>query len=107
MRNKAESYLGFARKSGNLVYGAGTCEISMAKRKAYLLIIASDAAENTKKKMISKAEGCGVAYRIYSTSDELSRMTGAPGRSVFAVTDKGFADMITKEIDLQIKEVLG
>lgn len=98
MREKIESYLGFARKSGNLVFGAGTCEISVARGKAKLLIIASDAAENTKKKMVAKAERHGVPYRIFSTSEELSRMTGAAGRSVFAVTDSNFAEMIQKQM---------
>ena len=49
MKSKLESYLGFARKSGNLISGAGTCEINMAKGKVKLLIIAEDTAENSKK----------------------------------------------------------
>ena len=101
MKSKLESYLGFARKSGNLVFGAGTCEASMAKDKVKLLIIAEDTAENTKKKMISKAESMGVPYRVYGSADELSRMTGAAGRNVFAVTDSNFSKIIDEQIGME------
>lgn len=101
MKSKLESYLGFARKSGNLVFGAGTCEINMAKGKVKLLIIAEDTAENTKKKLISKAEREGVPCRIYGRADELSRITGADGRNVFAVTDSNFAKVIEEQIGLE------
>ena len=33
MRKKVISYLGFAKKSGNLMSGAGTCTFAMAKQK--------------------------------------------------------------------------
>lgn len=101
MRSKLESYFGFARKSGNLVFGAGTCEMNMARGKVKLLIIAEDTAENTKKKLIAKAESAGVLCRVFGCADELSRMTGAAGRNVFAVTDSNFAKIIDEQIGLE------
>lgn len=106
MKSKLESYLGFARKSGNLIFGAGTCEISMDKGKVKLLIITEDTAENTRKKLIPKAERLGIPYIIYGLSDEISRITGTSGRTIFAITDKNFANVITEQIESEKKEVL-
>lgn len=99
MKSKLESYLGFARKSRNLIMGTGTCEIMMNKGKVEFLIIAEDAAENTKKKLVSQAERLGVPYAVYGLSDELSQMTGTTGKSVFALTDRNFADIVRKQIE--------
>ena len=99
MKGKLESYLGFARRSKNIVFGAGTCELMMNKGKVHYLIIAEDAADNTKKKLASQAEWLEIPYSIYGLSDELSRMTGNPGRSVFGITDPHFADIIRKQIE--------
>ena len=38
VRNKVESYLGFAARSRNLITGYNTCIMMMAKRKVKLLI---------------------------------------------------------------------
>ena len=99
MKDKLESYLGFARRSRNIIFGAGTCETMMNKGRVHYLIIAEDAAENTRKKLALQAERAGVPYSIYGLSDELSRMTGNPGRSVFGITDEHFADIIRKQIE--------
>ena len=45
MRSKVESYLGFAKKSGNLMSGSNTCIFGMAKGKVRLVILADDISE--------------------------------------------------------------
>ena len=52
MRSKVESYLGFAKKSGNLMSGSNTCIFVMAKGKVRLVILADDISENSEKKMM-------------------------------------------------------
>lgn len=99
MKSKLESYLGFARKSRNLAIGTGTCEVMMNKGKVKFLVIAEDTADNTKNKLIGQAERLGVPYAVYGLSDELSRMSGTTGKSVFALTDSNFADIIRKQIE--------
>lgn len=101
MRSKIESYLGFAKKSGNLISGGNTCEIAIRKGKIKLLIIAEDIAENSKEKMIKLAIANNIKYVIYGLSDELSQMTGSVGRSVFGIKDENFANTIAKEIDVK------
>jgi len=99
MRNKLDSYLGFAKKSGNLVSGTNTCLVTMKKGKVRLLMITEDTSENTAAKLKKEAERQKIPYRVYGNSDELSPVIGESGRSVFGITDANFAGVILKEID--------
>lgn len=96
---KINSYMGFARKSGNLVMGSGTCRTYLPKKKIKLLIITEDTAQNSKEKLIKAAQKYNVTYRIYGDSEELSHIVGNPGRTVFGILDKNFAEVILGEID--------
>lgn len=91
--------MGFAARSRNLVTGYNTCVLMMERRKLKLLILSSDLAENTIKKMIQKCEQFNVKYRIFGESDVLSHATGNPGKGIFGVTDSHFAQIIKEEID--------
>ncbi|MCI2061980.1 MAG: ribosomal L7Ae/L30e/S12e/Gadd45 family protein [Eubacteriaceae bacterium] len=99
---KPESLMGFAARSKSLVSGSNTCEINAKKGKLRLLIVAEDIAEGSREKMVRLAESGGIPYRIYGKSDDLSHITGTSGRSVFGITDRGFADSIMKEIDITL-----
>ena len=99
MKNKLLSYMGFARKSGNLVSGSNTCSITMKKGKVKLLLIAEDASDNTKDKMTSEAKARGVCVMIYGDGEEMSHAVGESGRTVFGITDGNFAHVIKEEIE--------
>ena len=97
--NKICTYLGFAKKSGNLFMGSETCIINMKKGKVKLLIVAEDCAENSKKKLVKSAESYNVPYRIFGETDVLSHAAGSPGRTSFAITDDNFAKVLIENID--------
>lgn len=99
MRNKIDSYLGFAKKSRNLLTGYNTCVFAIKKIK--LLIITEDLSENTVKKLLKLSMDHGVPYRIYGKTEELSKITGSQERGVYGITDVNFADVILKEIDME------
>ncbi|WP_165445369.1 L7Ae/L30e/S12e/Gadd45 family ribosomal protein [Bacilliculturomica massiliensis] len=99
MKNKIHSYLGFAKKSRNLVTGYNTCIYGLQKRRIRLLIVAEDTADNTKKKFQNLTEAAGVPFRIYGVKEELSASTGEQDKGVYGVTDAQFAAVIQKEID--------
>lgn len=99
MREKIHSYLGFAKRSRNLVTGYNTCVVAIQHKKAKLLILTEDLSENTMKKMKSAADAGNVPYRVYGSVEELSQMTGSQDRGIFAITDSNFAKVILKEID--------
>lgn len=98
--NKVFSYLGFAAKSRNLVTGYNTCAMMMGKRKLKLLILTKDLSENTMKKMQQQCGSNHIEYRIFGTAEELSKITGKSGKGIFGITDRHFAEIIAKEIDL-------
>ena len=97
-KSKVKSYLGLARWAGKIVSGYQTCIHTLQKGEVKLIIVAEDAAQNTKDKFVHLCEKYGVPFEIFSTADELSEMTGFPGRGVFGITDKGFAEVTMKEI---------
>ena len=99
MRSKLQSYLGFARKSGNLVMGFNSCVFAMKKGKIKLLIVAEDLSENTSEKIKKEAKKYQVACRVYGSCEELSEMAGTGGRSIFGITDPNFANVILDEMD--------
>lgn len=99
MREKIYSYLGFAKKSRNLVSGSNTCTFAINQKKVKLLILTEDLSENTVKKMTKLAEDNKVTYRIYGKAEDLSQITGGGERGVFGITDTNFAEVILKEID--------
>ncbi|MGI6204761.1 MAG: L7Ae/L30e/S12e/Gadd45 family ribosomal protein [Anaerovoracaceae bacterium] len=94
-----ETLMGFAARSRNLVAGAGTCESKMKRGKLALIIITEDTAEGSAEKVKRAAERAGVPCRIYGSSETLSKAVGSPGRCVFGITDRQFAESIMKEID--------
>ena len=91
MNRKVISYLGFAKKSGNLLTGVNTCSFAMAKGKVKLMILAEDISENSRKKIMKEIRKYGVNHIEYGNSEE------------FAICDKGFAEAITKEIERELE----
>lgn len=103
MRSKTMSLIGFAKKSGNLVSGVNTCTYAIGKGKVKLVILAEDISEGSEKKIMKEIRKKSIPYIKYSTIDELSHAAGEVGRSVFAVLDRHFAEVITGEISKEQK----
>jgi len=104
MKKQTESYLGFAKKSGNLLAGYNTCVSAMNKGKIKLLIICEDLAENSMEKITGLARANQTKYIIYGHSDVLGPVTGSSGRAIFGITDAGFAKTIAAAIDQELLE---
>ena len=99
MREKINSYIGFAKRSRALVSGYTGCVSSMEKGKICLLILASDTAESSAEKILRAAAKSGTPLRIYGTKDKLSEMAGENERAVFGITNDNLAKAILQEID--------
>ncbi|MBQ9708495.1 MAG: ribosomal L7Ae/L30e/S12e/Gadd45 family protein [Firmicutes bacterium] len=99
MKNKVISYLGLARRAGKLVSGVNTCTVNMAKGRVKLMILAEDISDNSRNKIMKEIRRYNVPYVSWGTIDEMSHAVGSEGRSVFAICDKGFADVILKETE--------
>ena len=98
MRSKYISYLGLATRSRKLVSGENTCEAYLKKNQVKLLIIAEDCAENTKNKFSRIAESNDIKYFINGSKEEISNAIGQYNRSVIAILDLNWANVIELEL---------
>ncbi len=94
------SYLGFAKKAGKLVSGQGNCENALKSNKAVLVLLSGDASLNTQKHFSDMANYRNVP--IYMLGDNLGKAIGKEEHKTVCITDKGFADAVIKEINLNI-----
>lgn len=98
MNRKLQSMLSLCQRAGKIVTGEDTVEINIKSGDVLLVIIAGDASDNTKNKFENKCKYYNIPFFIYSTKEELSRCIGKYNRSVFAITEKNFADKIEMEL---------
>lgn len=98
MTNKVYSFMGLAMKAGKLVSGEEGCEKTIRSGKAFLVITAEDASENTVKKFLNACEYRKVPFFRYGQKEALGRLLGKEVRSVITVTDSGFAQKLTELI---------
>jgi ribosomal protein L7Ae-like RNA K-turn-binding protein len=99
LSRRTVSMLSLARRAGKLISGEDTVLMAIRDGICSLVIIAGDAADNTVSKITSRAKTAGVDVVRASSREELSQATGLYNRTVFAVTDKSFADGIKGELN--------
>lgn len=99
MREKIASYIGFARRSRQLLSGFQACQEGLRKRKIKVLIIAEDLAPGTRQKLVAAADSENIKWCAYGTIESLSEMAGQSNRGVFGVTDSHLAAAILKEAE--------
>lgn len=98
-RNKIQSLLGLATKAGKTVSGEFAVEKSVKAHQAYLVIIAADASENTKKKFENMCAFYKVPVYFSMEKEALGRAIGKEYRASVGVTDMNFAAAIKKQYD--------
>ena len=86
--------LGLAQRAGRIESGEFSTEKAVKKGKASLVVVASDASGNTKKKFRDMCSYYGVSIRTGPEKEVLGHAIGCEMRASLAVTDSGFADAI-------------
>lgn len=94
--NKALSHLGLAMRAGKVVTGNEAVLKAIRSGEAKLVILAADASDNTQKKFRDKCGTYDIPLAIVFHRDELGASIGKDQRVALAVTDKGFAEMISR-----------
>lgn len=95
--NKRSNYLnilGLAQRAGKCVSGTEQIIQEIRKQKVYLILIANDCAQTTKKKLIDKSESYQIPYIETANRVELGNAIGKEERVAIALSDKGFARKI-------------
>ena len=99
MNNHRElSLLGLAAKAGKVVSGEFATENTVKAGKAFLVLAAEDASENTRKKFKDMCTYYNVPFYIIGTKEELGRAIGKEYRASLAVTDENFAVATVKKL---------
>jgi len=96
--DKVLSLLGFAKKAGKLVAGAGAVQRSILWGKSALVIATEDAGDSIKSKMSRLCQENEIKYIVFGNSVELSKATGEENKVIFSVEDVGFAKSISEKI---------
>ena len=90
--NNALGVLGIAKKAGLLEIGEESVNSASKRRKAKLILSASDASDASKRHAKSYAEyGGGVWAQLEFTKSELAAVIGRGAPGMIAVTDPGLA----------------
>lgn len=99
---KVFGLIGLAKKAGKAVRGEGAVKDSIRYGKAYLVIIANDASDNTKKSIVNSCKYYDVPYFIVGAKDELGHALGREYSASVCITDNGFAESIKKYLHSNI-----
>ncbi len=94
LNDKFYRMLGLATRAGKVVCGEGAVHDSIRCGKAKLIIISSDASENTAKKFRNSGEYYGVPCITAEDRFVLGKAVGREFAVVMSVCDKNFADVL-------------
>lgn len=93
-QNKALSLLGLATRAGKVVSGEFATEKAVKNNSAKLVLVATDASDNTKKLFSDKCSFYEIPRYFYGTKDILGHAIGKEMRASAAILDDGFAKAI-------------
>ncbi|WP_071131437.1 L7Ae/L30e/S12e/Gadd45 family ribosomal protein [Enterococcus timonensis] len=88
--NLGLNLLGLAQRAGKLASGEQTVLQNIRNQNAKLVLLCSDASDNTQKNIRDKCNFYHIELRVVYTSDQLSAALGKK-RFVCALLDSGFS----------------
>ncbi|MBQ7934057.1 MAG: ribosomal L7Ae/L30e/S12e/Gadd45 family protein [Lachnospiraceae bacterium] len=97
-QNKILSVLGLATRAGRVKSGEFSTEQAVKSFQAFLVLVAEDASDNTKKMFRNMCSFYEVPLFIHGTKEVLGAAIGKELRASVAVCDQGFADLLTKRL---------
>ncbi len=97
MDNQIKGTLGLCARARKLSTGSTLIE-DIRKQRVFFVIIATDASDNTKKKISDKCKFYNIEYVEKYQSEEISNAIGKANRMAVGIMDKGFYAKIKKEM---------
>ncbi|MCR5000929.1 MAG: ribosomal L7Ae/L30e/S12e/Gadd45 family protein [Lachnospiraceae bacterium] len=97
--DKVLQMLGMAQKAGAVGSGGFMTESDIKAGKAFLVVVASDSSDNTRKEFRDMCEHYSVPIRFYGSREDLGHCIGKEFRASLAVTNEGLARKILDLID--------
>lgn len=96
--DKVLSMLGIAAKSGSVVSGEFSTEKAVKDGRAYLVIVAADASENTQKMFRNMTDFYEVPMYLYGEKETLGHFIGKEFRASLALINEGLAHSIEDKL---------
>ena len=87
--------LGLAYRARKIVIGTEMTIESIRSKSVYLVLLAHDASDLTKKKILDKASFYHVEVSQALSSQQLSDAIGKHGVKVIGITDRGFSQLLS------------
>ncbi|WP_242867822.1 L7Ae/L30e/S12e/Gadd45 family ribosomal protein [Clostridium sp. Marseille-P299] len=103
---KIFSLLGLGNKAGYIASGEFSTEKSVKDGRAELVIVASDASDNTKKMFTNMCAFYEVPIYFFGEKTELGHAIGKEFRASLSVNDRGMAQAIEKHLKSGVFEVM-
>ena len=97
-QNKILGLLGISTKAGKLIFGTDSCMEAIKNKKTYIIIVATDASERTKKHFTEACKQYNIPIAICSNINELSKSIGKVNKAVIGIKDKNIANEILKYV---------
>lgn len=94
------SMLGLAERAGKVASGEFSTEKAVKSQRACLVLVASDASDNTQKLFRDMCKFYHVPMYVYADKEALGRSIGKEYRASLAVTDGGFADSLEAKLKM-------
>lgn len=98
MTNKIYGLLGICAKAGDLVSGTDIVIETIEKKKARLVIVASDSSDKTIKNMKFICDKNNVPIYVFGNIESISKSIGKENRAVIAIKNENIAREIIKKI---------
>lgn len=103
-RDKVLSFIGLATKAGKVVSGEFSVEKAVKSDQAFLVMVAKDASDNTKKMFQNMCDYRSVPIVYYGSKESLGQAMGKQMRVSVAFLDEGFANAVRKQLAMEKTE---
>ncbi|OEG00442.1 50S ribosomal protein L7 [Vulcanibacillus modesticaldus] len=97
--NKFFSLLGLAARARKIISGEELLIKGIQTGKVFLVIIAQDASENTRKKLTDKCSYYNIPYKVSFEREQLGHAIGKFSRVAIGITDQGFSKQLNKILE--------
>jgi ribosomal protein L7Ae-like RNA K-turn-binding protein len=95
------SFLGLAHRAGAVERGTEAARQALRNGEAFLVLIARDASEKQKEKVLKPLRGKGVPYLEIADREALGMAVGRGPLTALAVTDASFASEMERRYSSQ------
>ena len=101
IEKKILSLFGLATRAGKVASGEFQTETAVKSQTAFLVVVANDASNNTKKLFQDKCSFYKIPMIFFGTKEELGHAIGKEFRASLAVLDAGFATAVMQKLNLE------